>query len=285
MQSLEASANLKQALEQASITGLFYYPIKSCGGWRIEQAEVIEQGLKHDRELMVIEAATGKVVTQREIAKMALIIPQIRDNSLKVTAPQMSALEVPLLKEGSRLKGDIWDEAVETVDQGDEVAGWFSEFLKVECRVVRMAPDFIRQVDPDHSIQDQDQVAFADGYPLLIISEESLADLNGRMDEPLPMNRFRPNIVIAGSGVAFGEDKMKRIALGEVILDLVKPCARCAITTTDQETTIRGKEPLRTLATYRRNAKGGVLFGQNVIHENQGVLRVGDKVKVLELQG
>lgn len=283
MQSLEQSTDLKEALEQASVTGLYYYPIKSCGGWRVEQAEVVAQGLKHDRELMVVEAATGEVITQREIARMALVVPRIDDNTLRVEAPQMAALEIPLIKEGPHVKADIWKDKVETIDQGDEVAGWFSEYLKTECRLVRMAPGFMRKISPNHAITEQDHTNFADGYPILIISEESLADLNSRMDEALPMNRFRPNIVIAGSGIPFGEDKMKKIALGEVILHIVKPCARCAITTTDQETTLRGKEPLKTLATYRRDAQGGVLFGQNVIQENQGVLRVGDKVKVLQL--
>jgi uncharacterized protein YcbX len=145
-----------------------------------------------------------------------------------------------------------------------------------------MAENFQRRLDPKYALSSQDQVLFADGYPFLLISEESLEELNRRLDEPLPMNRFRPNIVIKGSGLPHTEDIIKRFRLGDVILNGVKPCARCKITTTDQETTLVGKEPLRTLATYRRGADGGVMFGQNLIPENKGMLRVGDSLKIVQ---
>jgi uncharacterized protein YcbX len=280
---LQTEPGLKTHLEQATVTGLFYYPIKSCGGWQVEEAELTETGLKHDRELMVVDP-DNHVLTQRELARMALIKPRIEGDYLRVEAPGMATLETLLIKEGPQKAAVIWDDTCQTVDQGDEVANWFSEFLNTEARLVRMAPDFKRTLDPKYSLSQQDHTNFADGYPLLLISEESLEDLNSRLHEPLPMNRFRPNLVIKGSGIPFTEDKLKRIQIGEVVLDIVKTCARCAITTTDQETTLRGKEPLRTLATYRRDAKGGVIFGQNVIHENTGTLRVGERLKVLELK-
>jgi uncharacterized protein len=136
-------------------------------------------------------------------------------------------------------------------------------------------------VDPVYARTERDQVHFADGYPFLLISQESLGDLNSRLAEPLPMNRFRPNIVVAGGGAPYLEDGWKRIRIGEMIFHVAKSCARCAITTTDQATAERGKEPLATLATYRK-VERGVLFGQNLLHEANGTLRVGDRLEVLE---
>ena len=277
-------ANLKERLEQATITGLYYYPIKSCGGQQVEQAEVGERGIKHDREFMLVEADTNQFITQREKARMALISPQVGQGYLQLEAPDMPLLKVAIAEEGPRRRTKVWQDSCETVDQGDEVAGWLSEFLKTECRLVRMAPDFTRKVKRQHAKTGEEQVAFADAYPFLLASDESLADLNSRLDEPLLMNRFRPNVVIGGSGVPFGEDLVQQISLGGITFRVVKPCARCAVTTTDQATARRGKEPLRTLATYRRDEDGEVMFAQNMIHENTGVLRLGDRLKVIELK-
>ena len=284
MQALDTRVELKDQLEQATVTGLFYYPIKSCAGIAVSKAVVEKRGIRHDRELMLIKAGTGQQITQREISQMVFIKPQIEQGRLRVEAPGMPLLETTLTYTGQPIITRLWKEQYDTIDQGDEVARWFSEFLKIDCRLVGMAPDFVRQLDPKYTVSEQDQVGFADGYPFLLISEESLEDLNGRMDEALPMNRFRPNIVISGSGVAFGEDQMRRITIGEVRFSVVKPCARCKITTTNQATAEVGKEPLRTLATYRKAENGGVMFGQNVIQENLGTLGIGDKVNILELK-
>jgi len=169
---------------------------------------------------------------------------------------------------------------VGAVDQGDGVAGWLSDHLKTPVRLVRFADDAVRQVDQRYAPRTTDQVGFADGYPFLVISEESLVDLNNRLDEPLPMNRFRPNIVVRET-TAYAEDGWKQMRVGgSVTFELVKQCARCAITTTDQVTAQRGKEPLRTLAQYR-DSERGVLFGQNMTSNDQGVVRVGDAVEVM----
>ncbi|MEI6046834.1 MAG: MOSC N-terminal beta barrel domain-containing protein [Chloroflexota bacterium] len=284
MQDLEESKAKIKMLEQAAVVALFYYPIKSCGGRQVEQAEIDECGLKHDRELMLVDPATGAFITQRELPQMALIRPQIEQGLLRLEAPGMPVLELALVTEGVRLKAVVWSDQCDTVDQGDEVADWLGEFLRRKCRLVRMAPGFRRSVKPKYAQRAEDQVNFADGFPFLLASEESLTDLNQRLLEPLPMNRFRPNIVIAGSGLAYGEDFLKRITVGQITFRVVKPCVRCVITTTDQETAQRNKEPLKTLATYRQTEEGGVWFAQNLIHENLGTIGLGDKVKVLELK-
>jgi uncharacterized protein YcbX len=176
----------------------------------------------------------------------------------------------------------IWRDTCPAVDQGDEVAGWLSDFLHANCRLVRMADDFVREVDPTYASSPADQVGFADGFPCLLIAEESLADLNSRLAEPLPMNRFRPNIVISG-GVPFGEDHVGRLRIGEIVFYAPKACARCTITTVDQATGETGKEPLRTFATFRR-AQRSVLFGQNLIHATTGTIRVGDSMVALAMK-
>ncbi|HEX2915961.1 MAG TPA: MOSC N-terminal beta barrel domain-containing protein [Chloroflexia bacterium] len=284
MQLVDPAPDLKERLEQASLVDLYYYPVKSCAGQRLEQAQVVETGLLHDRELMVVDATNAEFLTQRELPRMALIKPQISGSHLTLNAPGMPALEMDLLLDGPEKGAKVWDDSCRTIDQGDEIARWFSEFLQYEARLVRMSPRFKRTLDSRYALSPDDTTNFADGFPFLLISQESLDDLNSRMAEALPMNRFRPNLVIAGSGIPFGEDQVRRIQIGEISFSIVKPCARCVTTTTDQQTAERGKEPLRTLATYRKAPKG-VMFGQNLIHSGTGVLRVGDPVRVVEWPG
>ena len=269
-----------QHFEQATVSALYYYPIKSCRGIKVDEWQVEATGFRHDREFMVVDAATCEAYTQRELSQLALVAPTIQGDTLTLNAPSMSTLEIPILREGNTLTAILWENECVSVDQGEEVARWFSEYLKVESRLVRMAENFQRKLDPKYAPNPQDHIYFPDGYPLLLISEESLEELNRRLDEPLPMNRFRANIVIKGSGIPHTEDIIKRFTLGNVSLNAVKPCARCKITTTNQETTLVGKEPLRTLATYRREESGKVMFGQNLIIENGGLLRVGDSLKI-----
>lgn len=263
------------------VSALYIYPVKSCAGTPLDAAQVQARGFANDRRWLVVDAEWN-FLTQREIARMALIHPTVDEHCLRLSAPHVPGFELPVDQPGRRVEVSIWkDSGVGAVDQGEAAAGWLSDFLGRDVRLVRFADDYVRQVDQKYAPRESDQVGFADGYPFLVISEESLADLNSRLDEPLPMNRFRPNIVVNGAGVSFPEDGWKTIRAGEITLDLVKPCARCAITTTDQATGRRGKEPLRTLAMYRQGAKGAPLFGQNAIHRGAGTLRVGDTVEVL----
>jgi uncharacterized protein YcbX len=224
--------------------------------------------------------ADGRFLSQREHARMALIEPQLGDDTLSLAAPGRDTMSSPVLSRGECREVTVWGDRCEAVDQGDAVAEWASSFLGERCRMVRISDDAVRAVDRDFAVSDGDQVGFADGYPILLATEESLADLNDRMAEALPMNRFRPNIVLSGVE-PFAEDGWRRIRIGGIAFAAVKPCARCVVTTTDQATAKRGQEPLRTLATYRQVPGRGVMFGQNLIHLSTGVIRVGDPVELI----
>ena len=270
----------KEPILSIFVSALYCYPIKSCSGISLDIAEIKQKGICGDRTFMVVDLA-GQFMTQRKVPRMALIRPAIgEDGILTVTAPNMSEIALVTDDTGKRYDVKIWNDLCVGVDQGNTVAEWFSTFLGMACRVVHMPEDYVRQVNPQYAKREQDQVAFADGYPFLLTTEASLADLNARMQEPLPMNRFRPNIVIEGT-LPYVEDMWRKIWIGEVLFHIVKDCERCPITTTDQATAVVGKEPLRTLATYRRTQKG-VVFGQNLIHAQQGIIRLGDTVKVVE---
>ena len=269
----------KEPILPIFVSALYSYPIKSCGGISLEFAEINQRGIRGDRAFMVVDLA-GRFVTQRQQPRMALIRPTIKDGVLTVTAPNMPEIPIVVDDTGKRYKVEIWNDLCVGVDQGDAIATWFSTFLGIACRVVHMPEDSVRKVNPQYATQEQDQVAFADGYPFLLVTEASLADLNARMQEPLPMNRFRPNVVLKGTQ-PYVEDMWRKICIGEVLFHIAKTCERCPVTTTDQATAVVGKEPLRTLATYRRTQRG-VVFGQNLIHAHEGIIRLGDTVKVVE---
>lgn len=263
----------------ARVSALNWYPVKSCRGAPLSEAVIGARGIVGDRSFMLVDEG-GRFLSQREFPRMALVVPRLDDGTLTLTAPEREVLSVHVLTQGQHRVVTVWRDGCEAIDQGDAAAEWASAFLGTSCRLVRMADDTVRAVDRDFAVSDGDQVGFADGYPFLLTTEESLADLNGRMAASLPMNRFRPNIVVAGAE-PFAEDGWRRIRIGEIAFAVVKPCARCAITTTDQATAERGAEPLRTLATYRRVRGQGVMFGQNLIHESTGVIRVGDPVELI----
>jgi uncharacterized protein len=232
-------------------------------------------GLRYDRRWMVIDEAGG-FLSQRSHPRLALVVPGLGQRALRVDAPGMPTLETPL--DPSPIVTTqvvVWDDVCSATWVGERAARWFSDFLGTACSLVHMPDGVVRPADPAFAPAET-RVSFADGFPFLVISEESLADLNRRLEVPLPMNRFRPNLVVAG-GEPYSEDGWERFEIGGIRLQVVKPCGRCLVTTTDQSTAERGKEPLRTLATYRK-VGGEVMFGQNVIHENIGRLRVGDPV-------
>lgn len=263
-----------------SVSELYVYPIKSCRGISLERAQIGSRGIQRDREFMLVDPL-GRFITQRQQPRMALIETEIRaDGILSVKAPNMPELVIVGNNQGERFEVGIWRDTCIGIDQGYTIAEWFSTFLGVPCRLVRMPEHYVRRVNPHYARSAQDQVGFADGYPFLLIAESSLADLNARLQQPLPINRFRPNIVLKGT-LPYAEDTWRKIRIGEMIFHVVKPCARCPITTTDQATAARSKEPLRTLATYRR-AQKGVIFGQNLIHIGEGIIRPGDPVEILK---
>ena len=260
------------------LSGLYVYPIKSCGGIALESAELDATGLRHDRRWMLVDA-NGGFVSQRSAPRMALISVSVEDEHLTVSAPGMPDLEVPFEDEGAeRIEVEVWGDAQRGVPAGDAADRWFTEFLNGDYRLVRQPDDDVRPVDSVYAA-DGDRASFADRFPFLLISEASLEDLNGRLESPLPMNRFRPNLVVRGCG-PYAEDGWGEIRVGGTLFRVAEPCRRCAITMTDQETAGRGKEPLRTLATYRRWDGGGVIFGRNLIHASNGTLNVGDPVEV-----
>jgi uncharacterized protein YcbX len=257
------------------LSALNIYPIKSARGIPLDHSEVDQFGFRYDRRWMVVDQS-GEFLSQRSNPRLALVVPSIEDEALRVEAPGMPPLEVPLQPPTTvATRVTVWGDTCDATWLGEKAASWFSDFLGSACSLVHMGADVIRPANPEFAPRGS-RVSFADGFPFLLISEESLADLNRRLAEPLPMNRFRPNLVISG-GEPYQEDSWSWIEIGGIGLRVVKPCGRCLVTTTDQNTGERGKEPLRTLATYRKQG-GEVMFGQNVVHQGRGHLRVGDPV-------
>src|SRR4030095_5065166 len=260
-----------------AVSALYRYPIKSCAGTALDSAVIGRRGIEHDREWMIVDA-DNEFLTQREIPRMALIEPHIDDDrGLVLNAPRMQPCHAPIVKIGAEIKVRVWEDWCGSIDQGDEVAAWLSEYLDHNCRLVRLADFTVRKLDERYA--KSGEVGFADGFPFLLISEASLNDLNERLAEVVPMNRFRPNIVAAGSG-SYAEDDWKLIRIGTLEFRVVKPCARCVITTVNQASGNKGTEPLKTLASYRKSERG-VMFGQNLVHCGPGSIKVGDPIKIL----
>lgn len=289
----------REQLQGSEVVGLYYYPIKSCARVSTTRVEITPTGIKHDRELMLI-FPNGDFVSQRDkgCEKLAVVQPEIlEDGKMKVSAPGMEDLEVYVTHNGDEVDARIHaTKGIQVVSQGNEANAWFSQYLGQDVKLVAMAEGYQRQVSQRWAPRTTDVVGFADGYNELLLSEESLAAHNARSPYPVPMERFRPSIVVAGNGTAFGEDEMKTIQIGDVVFDVVKPCIRCAITLVDQNSGRRGrdlpedirKEPLATLSTYRmaelKTGDKGVLFGQNLINQGVGHIQIGDKVYVLQTQ-
>ncbi|MCU0523768.1 MAG: MOSC domain-containing protein [Elainella sp. Prado103] len=261
-----------------TISEIYIYPVKSCRGFAVDRAILNLWGLQYDRNWMVV-TPTGKFLTQRELPRMALIETAIGETALHLHGPDQPELQVPLADHaGSVRQVEIWRDQCLAVDQGDQAADWFSQVLKTPCRLVRIGTDYDRPTNPNYA--PNGQVSFADGYPLLVISAASLADLNQRLPEPIPMNRFRPNLVVTGCA-AYAEDRWRQIQIDQILFDAVKPCERCVVTTTDQATGMRSSlEPIKTLSTYRRAGKN-VLFGQNLVHRGEGQLQMGSRIEVV----
>ncbi len=248
----------------ATVAALFIYPVKGCRGITLSSARVTERGLEHDREWMVVDA-DGRFVTQRTEPRLATITTAITPTSLLLTAPGARPLALPLEQSGVTSPVTVWHDTVPGIDQGPAAAAWLSARLAAAYRLVRFDPAAKRRCNPMYAGTSGAHTAFADGYPLLVLSEASLDDLNGRLVTPLPIDRFRPNLVLSGID-AYDEDHIDQIVVDEVALKMVKPCTRCQVTTIDQRTLERGLEPLHTLAGYRHNALlDGVAFGMNAI--------------------
>jgi uncharacterized protein YcbX len=263
------------------VTEINIYPIKSTRRIALPQSEVLPRGLPWDRRWMLVDAE-GRFITARQYPTLALVQTNVKDDVMQVRAARRSMLQLPLQPpDGQITSVTVWHDVCDAVPAGAEADAWFSDYLGLSCRLVQMSDELVRGVNPDYG-QAGDEVSFADGFPLLLISEASLNDLNSRLQTPVSMRRFRPNLVVDGER-AYQEDQWRRIRVGDVEFEGVKNCSRCVFTTIDPDTGVRhpDKEPLRTLGRYRRKPQGGVYFGQNLIPRSGGVIHVGDKVEIL----
>lgn len=266
-----------------SISALSVYPVKSCRGIPLTEATVGRMGIQYDRQWMIVDEH-GMFVAQRSdgvgiaVPSLCLVCTTIADGVLRLTAPEMPPMALPLTGvDGPEVSVRVWNTQTIGIDQGNDAADWVNTFIARErpgkYRLVRM-PD-AAQRSPKRG---EGSLAYGDAYSFLIVSSASLADLNSRLATPLPMNRFRPNIVLDGC-TPYQEDHLDALTVSGIRFYGTTLCLRCAITTTDQMTGERSKEPLRTLATYRRTHEG-VVFARNYNHSGTGTLRVGDPVQV-----
>jgi uncharacterized protein YcbX len=264
--------------DMLTVSQLFIYPVKSLGGIALNTAQLTDRGLQHDRRWMLIDD-NNRFLSQRENAQMALFKLEVLADALKVTyTTDGSSISIPFvpLKE-DLLEVTIWDDTCTGQLVSDAVDAWFTVKLGIPTRLVYMPDETHRTADPRYTTQGT-IASFADAYPALLIGQASLDDLNSRLLEKLPMNRFRPNIVFTG-GDPYSEDLMNHITINGVDMYGVKLCARCVMTTIDQETTAKGKEPLKTLAGYRRKGSK-ILFGQNLAFNSNGMISVGNELNV-----
>jgi uncharacterized protein YcbX len=266
------------------LSALYRFPLKSCKPEILQRATFDELGLTGDRRWMLVDASNGRFLTQRVLPQMSrLSVLWNTAGGVTFSAPGMQPLEVAVpANEKSTLRGvTLWRDTWQVPDAGEEAAQWASQFIGKPVRVVHAPLPRARPLADDYGTV-HDKVAFADGFPLLLIGQGSLDDLSARIGRPMEMLRFRPNLVVEGAG-AFAEDGWKRIRIGEIEFHLVKPCARCILTTIDPATGERSedREPFTTLRTYRE-AEGGVMFGQNVVSNGVGELQVGMPVEILE---
>ncbi len=265
-----------------TLAAIRIYPVKGFRGLSLTEGEVEPWGLAGDRRWMVVDA-DNRFLTQRQVPAMARLEALPRHGGLTLAAPGADFCEVPLpLDSAPPAMVTVWDSTVLALSASREADAWLSARLGLACRLVYMAhPDHARAVDPLYGAP-EDRVSFADGFPLLVTTNASLDDLNSRLAVPVPMDRFRTNLLIAG-GTAWMEDDWTGLRVGGTAFKVVKDCARCAVTTVDQASGVKDEdaEPLRCLGGFRRDAKGRIIFGQNLIPSSTGGIAVGDRVDVI----
>jgi uncharacterized protein YcbX len=265
------------------LSALYRYPLKSGKAEILQQIGLDKLGLDGDRRWMLVDEASGRFLTQRAVAKMSQIAALWNSTGgLTLSSAGCTPLDVALPGSDAELRGvTLWRDTLRVPDAGDAAAAWVSDFIGKPTRLVHIPLERARSTESGYGLDD-DQVAFADGYPLLMIGQASLDDLSQRIGRPMEMLRFRPNLVIEGSD-AFAEDGWKRLRIGDVEFRAVKPCSRCILTTIDPNTGERSadREPFATLETYRKTEKGAI-FGQNLVNDGVGRLEVGMPVTLLE---
>jgi hypothetical protein len=256
------------------LSEIFVYPIKSASGISLKESYVGEKGLEMDRRWMLIDEK-GKFISQRTHPELSLVSVNVENNGLRVKHKIINYddLFIPFdVDEEFSIDVEIWNDKCQAVLVSNAADCWFSKVLGIPCQLVYMQDNSVRTVDQKYSSGDK-TVGFADGFPFLLIGQSSLDDLNSKLERPISINRFRPNLVFKG-GEPFIEDSWKEFKIGSVSFYTVKPCARCTIPTVNQETGDKGKEPLITLSSYRKK-NNKVLFGQNLVHEGSGIIKVG----------
>ncbi|MCE7064572.1 MOSC domain-containing protein [Dyadobacter sp. CY326] len=262
------------------LSEIWIYPVKSLGGIRLKESQVEEEGLKYDRRWLIVDEK-GTFLTQRVNAQMALLDVQLYEEGLLIAhryQPERPIL-IPFQRNSDAdMQVKIWKDFVTARTVCDEADAWLSEHLGKAVRIVEMTANTQRKQDPMYA-HGESHVSFADDFPFLLISQASLDDLNSRLAEPVTMKRFRPNFVVAGTS-PYAEDQWKNISIGDTSFEVTKPCERCIMVTIDNKTGIKGSEPLKTLAGYRKIDRN-IFFGQNVIGLGTGTVREGDEVVLL----
>lgn len=258
------------------IEEIFIYPVKGCAGISLDQVSLGDYGLQNDRQYQVVDSQ-HRFMSQRNNPQMSQILTSLRDNHLTLHYPGLEDLNIQSAHISHPTKVTIWDEEVEADDVGEEAANWFTAALGTKARLVRIGSGYDRKVRLGDKIF-PNQVHFGDSQPILVISRESLNDLNARLDVSVGMDRFRPNIVVSG-GKAYDEDHFTEIEINSIKLQFTKKCARCTVVTIDQKTSVSGPEPLRTLSTYRKDGSK-VYFGAYYLAEAKGSIKVGEQIRV-----
>ena len=261
------------------VSELFIYPVKSLGGISVSNAVVTDRGFQYDRRWMLVDK-NNEFMTQREFAEMTLLQTEITEGALKVYHKKTGAsILIPFEPEGETISVQVWSDRCKAVIVDQKANHWFSDVLQKNCQLVYMPGSTKRRVDGRYAFN-KEVTNFSDGYPFTIIGQSSLDDLNTRLEDKLPIQRFRPNIVFTG-GNAFEEDTWAHFTINDINFFGVKLCSRCVITTINQDTIEKSKEPLKTMATYRqKNHK--IYFGQNLLHQDEGTIHVGDEIKPVE---
>lgn len=267
------------------LSQLMIYPVKSCAGISLQTAHTSPFGLQYDRRWMLVDE-NGVMLTQRQHPRMCLIQPTLENGNLTLSAPAMDPLPVDqgtaTISVSATVSVSVWEDQCNALDCGDQAAAWLSEFLGLPTRLVYFPEDEIRQVDLSYA-QPGDITAFSDGFPYLLISQASLDALNSRLQMPVEMRRFRPNLVVEGCD-AFAEDQWQSLLIGDVQFRLVKPCSRCVIPSIDPDTAEKNPAVVRTLASFRKTGKR-VLFGQNLTANvsGNGILHTGMAVSLVDV--
>lgn len=265
-----------------TLNALIVYPVKSLAGIIVSSWPVVQTGFQYDRQWMLVDT-DGQFLSQRRLPAMALIKTQLDGQTLVLSASGQSDFHLPLVPAiGPVVACTVWEDACNARHVSDEADAWFSAVLQQDCRLVYLPDEEVRLVDPDYAVP-SDRTAFSDGFPFLLVSENSLVALNTEMGQDMSMARFRPNLVVAGCE-GYAEDTWRQIRIGDIGFRLPKPCSRCSIPTIDPDTAQTGKEPLTALNRTRK-WQNKVYFGQNALHDQTGVLKLGDVVTVLESGG